>query len=117
MTKKKSTKKTETITKEVSVDKANTTSEYSWTTGRPICRPDIRVKLHSKPVLGDLAPGETFVFQNAVYTENVYQVLSQKVDNDPELIMYVLLNTGAVYTSRKSKSILPVKVKFEVTAV
>lgn len=63
--------------------------------------------------LKKLAPGETFVFPNAVKLDNIYMVI-HSLDLDDSRVYYVLLNTGVVYSSNPNKRVLQQDVRVSI---
>lgn len=73
----------------------------------------IQVDIPGSVKLSSLSPGETFRFANAMSVANVYMVI-QSEDLDDSVVNYVLLNTGKVYKSRPSKSVVQVDVRMSI---
>jgi len=102
MTRKKSTKKTNTEIYEGSIE--------------IVCEDSARM-----PMLKELKSGETFRFPGDINSKNVYMVIAMEDVETAQLILpgwvsYVLLGTGKVYSGSGDVGVCRTKCKLLVTA-
>ena len=76
----------------------------------------IQIDVPGSVCIGNLAPGETFRFPNAVSASNVYMIVSHEQLDGRGWVNCVLLNKGVLYDSPPNKRVMQVDVSMRIAA-